>query len=159
MVIELVPMNENEFRAFEESEIDEYAQEKVQAGAWDQDQAHELSIQAHNKLLPEGLATQDNYLFSIFDKDLGENVGVIWFARLEDGGKRFAFIYDLLIFEQFRKRGYGAQAMLALEEKVKEKGLDTIMLHVFGHNQIAQALYKKVGYETTDIMMAKTLKD
>jgi ribosomal protein S18 acetylase RimI-like enzyme len=158
-MVKLAPMGETDFRAFLEKEIYEYAQEKVRAGAWDQEKAYDLSVQAHNRLLPEGLATHDHYLFSILDENLGEKVGVIWFARLEDSGKQFAFIYDLVVFEQFRQRGYGTQAMLALEGKVKEVGLDTIMLHVFGHNQIAQALYKKVGYETTDIMMAKPLKD
>jgi RimJ/RimL family protein N-acetyltransferase len=158
MVI-LVPMSENDFRAYLKKGIYEYAQEKVRAGTWDQEKAYDLSVQAHNRLLPEGLATHGHYLFSIVDEDLEEKVGVIWFARLEDGGKQFAFVYDLNIFKQFRKRGYGAQAMLALEEKVKGVGLDTIALHVFGHNQVAHALYKKVGYETTDIMMAKILKD
>jgi ribosomal protein S18 acetylase RimI-like enzyme len=158
-MIKLVPMSETDFRAYQEKEIYEYAQEKVRAGTWDQEKAYELSVQAHNRLLPEGLATPSHYLFSILEENTGEKVGVIWFARLEEGGKQFAFIFDLIVDEQFRQRGYGAQAMLALEEKVKTVGLDTIALHVFGHNQIAQALYKKVGYETTDIMMAKPLKD
>jgi ribosomal protein S18 acetylase RimI-like enzyme len=157
--LRLIPMSEEDFRAYQENEIREYAEEKIQSGAWSQENAYELSVQTHHRLLPEGLATPGHYIFSIRDGDLGQNVGAIWFARYEEGGKRLAFIYDLIIFEQFRRRGYGTQAMLALEEKVKEVGLDTIALHVFGHNQSALALYEKVGYEITDINMAKTLKD
>lgn len=55
-------MNENDFNAFEENEIDEYAQDKVRAGTWDQEKAHELSVEAHRRLLPEGLATPDHYI-------------------------------------------------------------------------------------------------
>ena len=152
-------MSEDDFRAYQENEIREYAEDKIRSGAWSQENAYELSVQTHRRLLPEGLATPGQYIFSIRDEDLGQNVGVIWFARFEEGGKRLAFIYDLIILEQFRRRGYGTQAMLALEEKVKEVGLDTIALHVFGFNQAALGLYEKVGYEITDINMAKTLKD
>jgi ribosomal protein S18 acetylase RimI-like enzyme len=154
----LIPMGEDDFRSYQENEIREYAEEKIRSGAWSPEKAYELSVETHRRLLPEGLATPGQYIFSIRDEDLGQNVGAIWFARYEEGGKRLAFIYDIIIFEQFRRRGYGTQAMLALEEKVKEVGLDTIALHVFSHNQIAQALYKKVGYEITDINMAKILK-
>jgi len=157
--LRLVPMSEDDFRAYQENEIREYAEEKIRSGAWSQDSAYELSVQSHRRLLPEGLATPGQYIFSIRDEELGQNVGAIWFARLEEGGSRLAFIYDLIIFERFRRRGYGTQAMLALEEKVKEVGLDTIALHVFGHNQAALELYEKVGYEVTDINMAKMLKD
>ena len=155
----LVPMSEDDFRVYQENEIREYAEEKIRSGAWSQEKAYELSVQTHRRLLPEGVATPGQYIFSIRDEDLGQNVGAIWFARFEGGGKRLAFIYDLIIFEPFRRRGYGTQAMLALEEKVKEVGLDTIALHVFGHNQAALELYEKMGYEITDINMAKTLKD
>ena len=155
----LVPMSEDDFRVYQENEIREYAEEKIRSGAWSQEKAYELSVQTHRRLLPEGVATPGQYIFSIRDEDLGQNVGAIWFARFEEGGKRLAFIYDLIIFEQFRRHGFGRLAMLALEEKVKEVGLDTIALHVFGHNQAALELYEKVGYEITDINMAKTLKD
>jgi len=157
--LRLVPMSEDDFRVYQENEIREYAEEKIRSGAWSQEKAYELSVQTHRRLLPEGVATPGQYIFSIRDEDLGQNVGAIWFARFEEGGKRLAFIYDLIIFEQFRRHGFGRLAMLALEEKVKEVGLDTIALHVFGHNQAALELYEKVGYEITDINMAKTLKD
>ena len=36
-------------------------------------------------------------------------------------------------------------------------GFDTIALHVSGHNQAGRALYEKMGYEITNINMAKKL--
>ena len=57
----------------------------------------------------------------------------------------------------FRRRGYGEQAMAAIEDKVRELGLDTIDLHVFGFNTAARALYEKMGYSVTDVNMRKRL--
>jgi RimJ/RimL family protein N-acetyltransferase len=36
-------------------------------------------------------------------------------------------------------------------------GLDKIALHVFAHNHAARAMYKKLGYQTTDVMISKKL--
>jgi hypothetical protein len=47
--------------------------------------------------------------------------------------------------------------MLAMEAEVKAMGLDRISLHVFGHNPGARRLYEKLGYETTNVYMAKQL--
>ena len=69
----------------------------------------------------------------------------------------YGFIYDLRIYDEYQRRGYARQAMLALETKVRELGLDTISLHVFGHNHAAKALYDQLGYEVTNINMSKKL--
>lgn len=68
-----------------------------------------------------------------------------------------AFIYDFLIHEEFHRRGFGKQALLALEAKVKELGIAKIALHVFAHNRAARALYEKTGIEITGIYMTKEL--
>ncbi len=59
--------------------------------------------------------------------------------------------------EEFRRRGYGRQALLTLEAKVKDLGIDKIALHVFAHNRVAQALYESAGFEMTGIYMTKKL--
>ncbi len=68
-----------------------------------------------------------------------------------------AFVYDFSIDEEFRRRGYGKQALLVLEAKVKELGIDKIALHVFAHNHVAKASYEDAGFETTGIYMKKNL--
>jgi ribosomal protein S18 acetylase RimI-like enzyme len=107
--------------------------------------------------LRDGLATRNHYLFSIEDEALGSNVGVIWFAIYDRQLQPVAFVYDFAIYEEFRRRGYGKQALLALEAKVKELGVDKIALHVFAHNHIARALYENAGFEITGINMTKKL--
>lgn len=153
----LVPMNEEQFAVWREAIVKHYAEDKVKAGSWSADRALELSEADHRKLLPDGLATRDHYLFSIQDDGAGKQVGVLWLAVKDWGAGPLAFVFDLEVFEEFRRRGFAREAMLAAEEEAKKLGLDTIALHVFGSNHGARALYDKLGYEVTDINMSKRL--
>ncbi len=155
-MIELQPMTKEEFEAYVVRSIAEYSAEGVRSGQWHPDEAHAKARQTFNQLLPDGLQSTDHYLFTLRD---GETpVGILWFGvrsrgRLEPS----AFVYDIYINEEHRRRGFATQAMQALETKVQELGLHRIGLHVFGHNQGARELYEKLGYITTNIQMAKDL--
>jgi len=70
---------------------------------------------------------------------------------------RRAFVYDIRIYESYRRRGYGTQAFEVLEKKVRALGVGKIMLHVFGHNDAAKAMYTKLGYEVVSLIMSKTV--
>jgi RimJ/RimL family protein N-acetyltransferase len=156
-VIDLVPMDETDFRSYLAWSVADYAQEHIRNGRWSPEEGLQQAEQEFRQLLPDGLASRDQYLFSIENKVSGEKVGMLWFAIQERGGKAGAFVYDIKIDEQFRRHGYGEQAFLALEEKVRALGCDTIGLHVFGHNYAARALYEKLGYVPINIMMLKKL--
>jgi RimJ/RimL family protein N-acetyltransferase len=156
-MVRLVPMTETEFQAYLECDVERYAQEHVKAGDWDPSEALQKSREEHQRLLPNGLASNNQYLFSIEDEKLGTKVGMIWFTVRDTGQYPSAFVYDLLILDQFRRRGYGTQASIAFEEKLRRLGIDTISLHVFAHNRAARALYEKVGYKTRGLHMSKRL--
>ena len=157
-MVQLLPMTQPEYEAWLDNAIRDYAQDKVQAGAWEASEALERSRAEFQKLLPEGRHSPDNHLYSIWSDDapLDTPVGVLWIA-IPTWKRTMAFIYDIIVFEPYRRRGYGRQAMLALDDKVRALGLDSIGLHVFGHNPGALALYQQVGYEITDINMLKKL--
>lgn len=157
-MVRLEPMTEEQFGRWRESHTRDYADDKVRSGAWSAEEALRLAEESTEKALPQGLATKDHYLFSVEDEAEDRQVGTIWFGVMDWGVGPAAFVYDVLVFDEFRRKGYGEQAMLALEDKVKELGLDTIALHVFGYNQGALKLYEKVGYEVTDVNMAKRLR-
>jgi ribosomal protein S18 acetylase RimI-like enzyme len=149
-------MSEKEFEEYWKFSAQEYAQEHVRAGNWSAENAIQKAEQSLRKLLPAGLASESHHLLSV-ENETPEKVGVLWFQVQErDAGAR-AFVYDVRIHEEFRRRGYGTQAFQALEAKARELGLTKIVLHVFGHNHAARALYEKLGYVTTDLMMSKTL--
>ncbi len=156
-MIRLVPMREAEYRVYLELSIREYAEDMVQSGNWQPEEALDRSTQEFAKYLPAGVATKDHYLYEIEDTTLGTKVGMIWLARIMQGAKPIMFIYDFRIDEAQRRKGYGEQALRAAEDQAKALGLDTIALHVFGFNHAARALYEKLGYEITNINMAKKL--
>ncbi len=157
-MLQLVPMSDSEFQDFRATEIAGYAGEHVRAGRWRSEESVRLAEQEFNDLLPNGLMTPNQHFFSLRDETLGTPVGRLWFAvQKEEGGEPTAFVYKIVIFEAFRRQGYGSQAMQALEEKVRQLGLTTTTLHVFGHNHAARALYEKLGYEATNVTMRKTL--
>ena len=152
----LAPMSPDEFRDFFEFSIVDYAQEKVRAGNWSEGEALDKSRQEFWQLLPSGLDTPNHHLYAIRE-DGGGKVGALWLAVEERRGGTTGFIYQLHIEEQFRRRGFAAGAMRALEETARTLRVDTLALHVFGHNHAAIALYRKLGYDVTNMNMAKKL--
>lgn len=156
-MIDLIPMSPEQYAAYVDQAVREYADEKVRAGNWSAEEALARSAEEHRQLLPEGPSTPNHYLFLIEDTENGRHVGMIWLARLSFGGKETCWVYDFRIDEPFRRRGYGEQALRAADEKARELGLDSISLHVFGHNVAARRLYEKMGYEITNINMTKRL--
>lgn len=156
---QLIPMTENEFKDYLRSSVEAYAQDHVRAGNWDPAEALQKSEKEFQQLLPQGVASKNQHLFSIVDDATGAKVGILWFAVQYKASRPYAFVYDFLIYEEFRRKGYGKQSFAELEGKVKELGLNSISLHVFGHNQPAIDLYRKAGYEVTDMHMTKKLTD
>jgi RimJ/RimL family protein N-acetyltransferase len=156
-VVQLVPMSQAEFEEYLPFAVQDYAQEHVRAGNWSPENALRMSQETFDELLPDGPATPNQFLFTIEDETLGEKVGMLWFTVEEREGGSRAFLYDLRIEEAYRRRGYGTQALQALEAKVRELSLTRITLHVFGHNQPARELYAKLGYEVVDLRLSKTL--
>ena len=156
-MIKLLPIEQHDFDAFLEREIFDYAQDKIKSGNWLPEQAMEKSRAEFQSLLPDGLATKDQYVFTIFDDETGNKLGVMWFQAKQDDPRRRAFINDFVIEEKFRGKGFGKKAMQALHEKLQDMLVESVGLHVFAHNTNAIALYEKMGYEVTNLYMSKTI--
>jgi ribosomal protein S18 acetylase RimI-like enzyme len=151
----LLPMTQPEYEAFLERLIPDYAADNVRAGYWDESEALEKSRQETERLLPQGLQSENHYLFTLYDGE--QAVGIIWMKANVDRPVKSGFIFDVEIREEFRGKGYGKQIMLLIEEKARELGLKSIGLHVFGYNTVAKNLYERVGYETASFNMIKKL--
>ncbi|HPD39445.1 MAG TPA: GNAT family N-acetyltransferase [Mesotoga infera] len=158
-MVRLEKMAAEDFDTYIEKLTANYAKDNVRSGRWTREEALEKSVSQINSLLPEGIETQNHVFFSIVDEGTGDAVGYIWLHIAPGEGLKKAFIYDLIIFEKFRKRGYGRAALVALEEYAKEKGIASISLHVFAHNAAALSLYRKMGYEVTSMNMTKNISD
>jgi RimJ/RimL family protein N-acetyltransferase len=154
---QLVSMTEEQFEQYLSHSIREYAEDHIKGGRWTAENAYEESRKEFQNYLPEGVQTPDHYLYSIYDEQRDVHVGILWFARVVRG-EPMAFVYDVKIDEAQRRHGYGSQAFQLMEEKVRELGLSSIGLHVFGHNKGALQMYEKLGYVPTNINMRKILE-
>jgi ribosomal protein S18 acetylase RimI-like enzyme len=152
-MVKLEPLQQEDFERFLERGIREYAADHVRNGNWPAEGALERSRQEFDHYLPDGIHSQDQYLYSLVD-EFSNKIGVLWVQVKE----RKAFIFDFVIDEAFRGKGYGKQALIAMDEKLRSMNVESVALHVFGDNIAAQELYKKAGFLITGIHMKKILK-
>jgi GNAT superfamily N-acetyltransferase len=148
-------MTEAEFHRFLAVSVPEFASEKVKAGNWTPEEALEKSRKTHEDLLPRGLESPNQYLYTI--QDGAAQVGRIWLSVDPETAGGAGFIYDLFVAEPYRRKGIAEQAMLRLEKEALRLGVGSLALQVFGYNTVARSLYEKLGYETTNINMLKVL--
>ena len=156
-MVKLVPMTPDFYPIFMEQAVADFAADKVRSGNWPAEGALERSRQVFQQFLPQGLDTPEQHLYTITADEDGTELGYLWYGITGEGGQRAAYLYEFLIDEKQRRRGYGLQALQALDEVVRRAGLERILLHVFGHNQAAQALYAKAGYTVSNITMVRQL--
>jgi RimJ/RimL family protein N-acetyltransferase len=154
-MITLRHMNELEFQSFLAESIQSYASDKIRSGNWSEDEAERRSIEEHKKLLYRGLDTPNHFLYTIEFNH--KPVGRIWLNSDPKIAGGAGFIYDLYIEEEFRRQGLATRALHLLEEKASCLGLSRLSLHVFGFNEPAIALYKKLGYKVTNLNMSKDI--
>ena len=152
-MIKLESLQQEDFQRFLEREIRGYAEDHVRNGSWPADGALERSRKEFEFYLPDGIRTQDQYLWSLID-DAGNKIGVLW-VQLKD---HKAFIFDFVIDEEFRGKGFGKQALSVMDEKLRTMGAESVALHVFGDNISAQELYKKMGFYIVGMNMKKDLR-
>lgn len=155
MSVNLKLMQEHEFKNFYEISLKEYADEQVKNGIWDKDEADSKGRAYFEKLLPKGLNTEGHKIFNVHSDN--EKVGILWLHIFEKDNTLKSFIYDIKIEEIHRGKGLGKETMQALDKYCKSHKIESIKLHVFGHNKIAYSLYEKMGFETTNYYMEKKL--
>lgn len=148
----LQPMNEAEYADWSKRATLDYATAKRKANDLTEKEAHDLAVRSFAELLPHGVRTPGHHLYTM--KEGGENVGTVWLGFKSPGR---AFVFDIIVEENHRGHGYGRSAMRQLETEARRLGATRIGLHVFGYNKMAIQLYISLGYETTDLVMEKSL--
>lgn len=155
--MKLINLSEKDFSEYLENAIVNFAEDKIKAGNFSPEKALEKSRKGYDELLSDGVNTKDHHLFLIFDEVKNEKIGIIWIKLNSENDIRDVWLFDFLIFEKYRRQGFGKRSIELLEEKTRELGFDKISLHVFGHNTAAISLYRKMGFQTTNINMSKIL--
>jgi RimJ/RimL family protein N-acetyltransferase len=152
--VTLEPMSPATYETWRASSVASYAAENVKSGRWIEDESLAQSDAEFVQLLPNGLGSPGNYLWTVRTSD-GDDVGILWVST--DRRPGHAFIYDIEMDESRRGQGFGTSALEALEEWARSQGITSIGLHVFGHNSGAWKLYKRMGYVETSVQMEKHL--
>ena len=153
--VKLVEMDEGSYQEYRETLVRDYAADKVRAGVWSKEEAEGAAAKDVDGLLPEGPTTPDHHLYSVRDEALFAEVGVLWISPRVSGVGRSVWIYDIIVHERFRRRGYASRILQLVEGIARELGATRVELHVFGHNHGARMLYETSGYRATSIIMSK----
>lgn len=153
-MIELKPMKEKEYQQYYHKLVNRYINELLKSGASDKSNVKEMAKATIERSLSNGYKTKGQYLLNIY-KD-NKVIGYIWYGD-RVGKEREAFIYDLVICEDYRNKGYGKKTIQLVEKQAKENKYDTISLHVFGDNEVAIKLYNSLDYKPFSIHMSKKL--
>jgi ribosomal protein S18 acetylase RimI-like enzyme len=154
-MLELVPMTQADYEFWSLRSRMNYAQSKIKANRIARDEAVKAANAEFERHLPDGLKTKDNFLYSGMSEN--SRVGFVWIQIRGSGERRRAYVCDIIVEPDHRGKGYGKEMMVAVERAAVEMGMKKIGLHVFGYNEPAIALYKSLGYVTTDLEMEKTL--
>lgn len=149
------PLLADEYPAWHDLEIEEYARDIAENGDTPPDAARRKAEADMAEILPEGLATPKHWLF-VLEVD-GVVAGRLWLAEREIDGRRAIWIFDIHVDEAYRGRGFGRAAMLLAEREALTRGIRRIELNVFGGNTVARGLYQSLGYVERSVRMAKDL--
>src|SRR5215213_1966240 len=118
--VRLVEMDETSYRGYRKHLVRDYANDKVRAGVWSKTEAEDKAADDVDRLLPEGPATQDHFLYSVRDESVPAEVGVLWISARDSGAGRSIWIYDIIVHQQFRRRGHAYRTLELVEHKARE---------------------------------------
>ena len=153
-MIKFSKVDEVEFESYLTFMILDYAQDITENFNLTMEQALEESEMIKD-MFNDGLSTEGQYLYSIRNATSNEKVGLLWYSINSEINQ--AYLHHILIDESNRGNGYGSATLLKLQDMLKESGVKSIGLSVFGKNDGAYRLYEKLGYSKTRISMEKIL--
>lgn len=135
-----------ELEKYKKAIPEQYAEEMFATGCMTKEEAYTIAKDNIDRLLPEGRIREDYHMEVMIDQSM--EVGFVWYGQREISGYQVVYIYDLEVYNEYRRKGYGDKIMNFLENYAKNKGIEKIVLNVFLHNKGAVALYDKHGYRS-----------
>ncbi|NUT19147.1 MAG: GNAT family N-acetyltransferase [Hamadaea sp.] len=146
-------MSAEEFGPWWHEQIIGYAESFVLNGLLTEEQARERAEKQSGELLPSGLDTPLHDIYTIVAED--KPVASIWVCHEVEPNT--SFVFDVVVDEGHRGKGYGRAAMVAAEQSALAHGSQTLGLNVFGHNDVALGLYTSLGYRPTSQLRTITV--
>ncbi len=135
-----------ELEKYKKAIPEQYAEEMFATSCMTKEEAYTIAKDNIDRLLPEGRIREDYHMEVMIDQSM--EVGFVWYGQREISGYQVVYIYDLEVYNEYRRKGYGDKIMNFLEDYAKNNGIEKIVLNVFLHNKGAVALYDKHGYRS-----------
>jgi ribosomal protein S18 acetylase RimI-like enzyme len=70
------------------------------------------------------------------------------YQELDDPPGEYALVSDLVVLEQFRRRGYGTLLLHAATTYAVEGGAPEVLIGVLTNNDVARRLYHRMGFKS-----------
>jgi ribosomal protein S18 acetylase RimI-like enzyme len=87
----------------------------------------------------------------------GASVGWLWVMPAQaDMPSDSAFLYQILVRPESRRKGFGRAMLAALEDTLARDGIVEVRLNVFDTNHPARTLYADAGYELVRALQGKS---
>ncbi|MFE0588759.1 GNAT family N-acetyltransferase [Micromonospora echinospora] len=153
--LRFAPMTEEQYDRYRQHAEGSYARNIADSGAMPLPEAQEKSRRDHETLLPDGLNSPDHHLWTAYDGDT--EVGMLWLHVVPKSDGLHAFVFNIEVRQEMRRRGYGRAILETAEEWCRERDVVSVGLNVFGFNHAARSLYEQLGFETTSVQMRKRL--
>ena len=157
-MISFRPMRDGEYPAYLDYFITDYATEISANYGLSGLQALAQAKQEIVNDLPHGINTPGEVMLCIINQtpEAESVVGYLWYRP--DPASRAVFIKDFHIFAAQQSKGFGKQALYALEAELARTGFEQIKLRVAEDNQHAKHVYAATGFRVTGVNMSKTIK-
>jgi ribosomal protein S18 acetylase RimI-like enzyme len=107
--------------------------------------------------LPRGSAARSQLLRKAMVD--GTEVGWIWVSLPGPTRPGMAWISNIEVDPDFRSRGYAAEMITATAADLIDLGVPRLALNVFGDNEIAARLYRRLGFEVTAQQYSRALTE
>jgi len=153
--VRLVEMTDEGFARRREPMIREYGRDLAASGGMTIEQAEAQAEQQTAEILPAGARSPGQLLRTAWVD--GQQVGWIWVSLPDHAMREMAWIDDIEVDEQHRRRGYGQGMIEAIEAELVALGVGRLGLNVFGGNDVARRLYERLGFRVIQQQRSRSL--
>jgi ribosomal protein S18 acetylase RimI-like enzyme len=155
MPLVLVEMEPDDFARRRAGVVADYAEAIAPARGLTPAEARAQAARDIAERLPHGAATR-GHLFRKAVAD-GREVGWIWVSLPDALRSTMAWIDNVEVDPEHRRRGHAAAIITAMEAELVALGAPRLGLNVFGDNSTARRLYERLGFEVTARQLGRDL--
>ncbi|WP_436536383.1 GNAT family N-acetyltransferase [Actinoplanes sp. HUAS TT8] len=142
--MQLRPMTPASFARRRAEMITQFALATAELAGTTRAAAEDAAARDTDASLPDGPRTPDELLRTAWSG--ADEVGWIWASLPGRVMPDLAWINEVVVDAGFRRRGFGAAIVRAMEAELAARGATRVGLNVFGGNDVARRLYERLGY-------------